>query len=304
LTDRRFSSNQLASIQSKIFKVFLKLVKKKSFLRMQFLTGKFDLFAYPQPPSHLRKTYQVDTFQINDRNVFTLKPRFPGKGKHILYLHGGAYVQSFTRPHWEFLALLVQNLNCSVTAPDYPLAPTYTYVEAFAMVSKLYQELVSRIDPADLILMGDSAGGGFALALAQKMRKEQVKQAHQIILLSPWLDLTLTNPEIEKIDPLDSFLGIEGLQKAGRAYAGTTNLDHYLLSPINGSLEGLGKISLFIGTNEIFLADARKLKELAESKGIEINYYEYPDMFHVWMFLNFPESKKTRQQIFNLIQQA
>jgi epsilon-lactone hydrolase len=142
------------------------------------------------------------------------------------------------------------------------------------------------------------------MAAGEKMQVEQVQQPGQIIMLSPWLDLTLTNPDISKIDPLDSFLGIEGLQKAGRAYAGTADLGHYLPSPINGPLDGLGKISLFIGTNEIFLADARKLKALAEAKGIDINYYEYPDMFHVWMFLNFPESKKARQQIFDLVRSA
>lgn len=172
------------------------------------------------------------------------------------------------------------------------------------MVIPLYQDLLLKTRPEDLILMGDSAGGGFALALAQKMSDEQVSQPKHIILLSPWLDISLTNPAIKEIEPSDSFLGVEGLQLAGKAFAGGTNPDYYLLSPINGTLEGLGKISLFIGSKEILAADARKLKALAESKGIGINYFEYEDMLHVWMLLNFPESKKARQQIFDLIRHS
>ncbi|MDQ3290044.1 MAG: alpha/beta hydrolase [Bacteroidota bacterium] len=246
----------------------------------------------------------MEKSQINGRNVFTLTPKHGASGKHILYIHGGAYVQNFKRPHWDFITLLIKNLNCSVTAPDYPLAPVNTYTDAFAMLTPLYQELISRVKPENLILMGDSAGGGLTLSLAQKMKNEQVDQPSQIILLSPWLDISLTNPDIIQIDPLDYFLDVKSLQRAGRAYAGNLSLDNYLVSPINGPLEGLGKISLFIGSKDILLADARKFKKLAESKGIEINYFEYPDMIHVWMLLNFPESKKAKKQIIELINQS
>ena len=151
--------------------------------------------------------------------------------------------------------------------------------------------------------MGDSAGGGFALALAQKMLTEGVVQPSQIILLSPWLDISLSNPLIEQLDMLDPFLGIEGLKLAAQAYAGDTSLNHYQLSPIHGPLDGLGQISLFIGTKEILLADTRKLKDLMHRKNIPLNYFEYEDMVHVWMFLNLPESKKARQQIIDLLMQ-
>ena len=169
------------------------------------------------------------------------------------------------------------------------------------MVSDVYKELTDTIAPTDFVLMGDSAGGGFALALAQLMRNETLPLPDQIILLSPWLDLSLTNPEIKDIDPSDFFLDVEGLKLAGRAYAGNTDPHYYLLSPINGSLEGLGRISIFMGSQEILVADARKLKAMAEAKGITINYHEYPGMFHAWMLLNLPESKAAKEEIMNLL---
>jgi acetyl esterase/lipase len=196
---------------------------------------------------------------------------------------------------------MLKATGCTITAPDYPLAPTYTYVDAFDMVVKLYKQMMQTNEAENMIPMGDSAGGGFALALAQRLRDEHLPQPGQIILLSPWLDITLTNESIKSIDRKDPFLGIEGLLEAGKQYAGLTSPDHYLLSPVYGSLKGLGNIFVFAGSNEILVADTRKLKSLAAKQQVEIIYYEYPDMFHAWMLLNLPESKKAKQQLAVLI---
>ena len=173
--------------------------------------------------------------------------------------------------------------------------------DAFDMVVPIYRKLADTVSPDDLILMGDSAGGGFALALAQYLYKHNIRQPAQIFLLSPWLDVTLKNPAIKQIDPLDPFLGVEGLKRAGRLYAGDADPEMYLISPINGSMDGLSKIYVFVGSRDILAADARRLKALLEEKNIPIQYYEYKDMIHVWMFLNFPESKKARNEIVQLI---
>jgi len=74
-----------------------------------------------------------------------------------------------------------------------------------------------------------------------------------------------------------------------------------LISPIYGNLEELGKISLFTGTNDILYPDAKKLKTITDEKGIKINYYEYPSMIHIWPLFFFPESKKVRKQIVEII---
>ena len=169
------------------------------------------------------------------------------------------------------------------------------------MLVALYKDILKTIDAENLIFMGDSAGGGLALALAQKLKEENLPQPKQLILLSPWLDLAMDNPGIKLIDPLDPFLGIEGLKKAGKAYAGDTPLTHPLLSPIFGSMEGLGRISLFMGSKDILAADARKLVSTCLSNGIAIHYREYQDMFHVWMFMNFPESKRAVVEIIQLM---
>lgn len=292
----------LPSTQSKLFAFFLRLINKKRFLEKHLAGNRFYQFTHPEPGWTVRRSCRVHKYQINGRNVFTLRPLSSHPAdKHILYLHGGAYVQGFNRFHWQFLARLVKSTGCTITAPDYPLAPESTYKQSFAMLMTLYKQLATSVLSKDLILMGDSSGGGFALALAQKIREEVIPQPSQIIMLCPWLDISLNNPEINVIAAEDPFLERLSLQQVGKLYAGDLNASHYLLSPINGSLQGLGKISLFIGSKEILLADARKLKAAAEAEGVSMNYFEYQGMVHGWMFLGLPESKKARDQIIKLI---
>lgn len=290
----------LASAQSRLFRILLRVLNKKGGAgKIIAVNSRF--YDSPEPPSYMKKICDVTKTQVNGCNVFTLRPKGAESTRYVLYLHGGAYMQNFVIFHWRFLAKLVGETASTIIAPDYPLAPKYTYQETFAMVSAVYRQLIATVNPAQLTIMGDSAGGGLALALAQKMKAEGVEQSGQVILLSPWLDITLSNPAIGEIEPLDPFLNIERLRRAGQMYAGGADPGKYLLSPVNGPLDGLGMISVFAGSDEILVADTRRLKSLADSKGVKLNYYEYQGMVHDWMLLNFPESKQATRQIVDLL---
>ena len=150
--------------------------------------------------------------------------------------------------------------------------------------------------------MGESAGGGLALGFSMFLRNENKNQPSQLILLAPWLDVSMNNPDILAVDKKDKILGIKGLQMAGIGYAGQTKLDNYKVSPIYGGLADLPQISIFVGTHDLLLADARKLKENADKSGVSINYFEYPKMFHVWILLNkLKEAQVATSQIISLI---
>jgi acetyl esterase/lipase len=292
----------MASIESKLFHLLLILINKKKFLELQFAFGKFDFYNSKEPPKQTYKYCHVEKGLVNGHAVFTLSPKTKKSKSHILYFHGGSYVQGFVKQHWEFLSMLVQQTHCSISAPDYPLAPKFTFIDAYEMITPLYMKIISQEGAANTIFMGDSAGGGFALAFAQKMKSDNIPTPSKIILLSPWLDITLSNPEIQKIDSSDPFLSVKGLRKAGLSFAGGADTGDFRLSPINGSLTGLGEISIFIGSRDILVADARKLNVLAKEVGVSLNYNEYKHMVHVWMLLNFRESKEAKRQIIDLIE--
>src|SRR5699024_8454420 len=189
-----------------------------------------------------------------------------------------------------------------IIVPIYPKAPNYTYKDSFKQVLPLYQEVIQQTDPASVYLMGDSAGGGFSLALAQLLLEKDLPQPRHIILLSPWLDIALDNPEInatlEKIDPM---IGIYGAIELGKLYAGDTDRTYYLLSPIYGEIKGLAEITLFVGTRELILPDARKFRAIAKEQDVEIQYHEYSGMNHVFPVFPIPEAKKARKVIVEMI---
>lgn len=291
----------MASIQSKVLYTILKTIGIKKMINKMFDSGHFDQNDINFPPQKLYNKLIVEKSIINERNVFKLSPKIGANNTHIIYLHGGAYVCGFSRIHWDFFDLLVQSTHCTLIIPDYPLAPKFTYKDSYKLLDLVYANLKSKLESKNIILMGDSSGGGFALAFAQKLKNDGKPNVNQIILLSPWLDLTMENKDMENIEVEDPILEISGLKRAGEAYAGDTLTSNYLLSPIYESIEGLGKISIFIGTKDILEADTRKFKKMADEKGHAINYFVYKDMIHVWMLLNLPESKQAINQISNLV---
>jgi monoterpene epsilon-lactone hydrolase len=118
------------------------------------------------------------------------------------------------------------------------------------------------------------------------------------VLISPWLDITMSNPEIPSLDRQDALLSRAGIVEAGRLYAQGDDPHHHLLSPINGDLTGLERLSVVIGTHDVFLADCRRLRALMNTLGVELNYREYEGMFHVWIAAVWlPESIQAIQQI-------
>jgi len=233
--------------------------------------------------------------------VHVLEPRDMNPALTVLFLHGGAYVMNATRPHWRFLASLVENTGCRVVAPDYPLVPASCYADAYPLLKGLYRHLVADAPSAPLLLMGDSAGGGLALGLAMAVRDEGQALPAGILLLSPWLDVTMSNHHIDEIDPHDPFLNVEGLKRAGLAWARGANPRKPWISPIYGVLAGLPPLHLFIGTKDVLVADARRFRGLCIASGADLCFYEFENMVHDWMLLDFKEAKMAMEQIAGIL---
>jgi acetyl esterase/lipase len=291
----------MSSIQSHVYKLLLRLMDSKNKIVKEFASGDFKKRDCPYPPTRLFKGFDIKKSVVNSSNVFTVIPIQERTRQHILYLHGGAYVHNMAKQHWTFIKALSVYAGCSVTIPDYPLAPTYTYKETYQVIMEVYQTLALDTANADLVLMGDSAGGGLALSLAQQLRHLQCKKPVKIILICPWLDLSLTNPAIHAIDKRDPFLGIDGLKMAAKAFAADLDLKNPLISPLYQSLDNMGSISVFAATDDILFADALSLKNKAAQSDIQINYYQYNDMIHDWLLLSMPEAKAARSQIIDLL---
>ena len=291
----------MPSIQSKAINVLLRLMRmKRTVNRMRQRVESGDR-TYSEPSKRLHRKYLITKRTINGHLVWTVAPKQNASEKHVIYLHGGAYCNSFAPQHWDFMSKLVDMSGCTVTAPNYPHAPEHNVHDVFALMLPLYDELAGVAGSANITIMGDSSGGGISLALAQRLREDGHAQPGHVVLLSPWLDATLSNPEIAEFDKIDPFLGVEGLKYGGEAYARDVDPKSYLVSPVYGSLKDLAPVTLFIGTRDILYPDCRKLRDKASAEGVRLDYREYDQMVHNWMLGPMPEAKHAIAEIVETI---
>jgi acetyl esterase/lipase len=236
-------------------------------------------------PDSLLKTFNIKEAQLNARKVWTVSPIDCKSEPVILYFHGGAYISNLRPEHWNLIEKLISKTRATVVVPDYPLAPEAGCTETYDFIEKLFAGLITVYPDKRIIFMGDSAGGGLALGFVQQLRDKNKKQPDQLIMFSPWLDVTMGNPLLERLDKEDNLISIAGLKNAGQKYAANLDLKDFRVSPIYGYLSGLCRISLFTGTRDILNADAQKFKQLMKEQNINFNYFEYPDMFHDWVII-------------------
>jgi len=256
----------------------------------------------PPVPKHILESCHVEKREVSRRPVWFLVSKQKSSNKVLLYLHGGAYINNMLSFHWDLIGAIGKESGALLIVADYPLAPKATFVDTYAFMDALYGVLLKEFKADDLVLMGDSAGGGLALGYAQKLVQEQKALPSHVILLSPWLDVTMSNPEISDVQAKDKMLGIEGLVLCGKAYAGDADPKNPWISPIYGSMDGLPRISMFMGTHDLLWPDGNKLCQLLEKKRVEFDYFEYPEMFHVWMALTMlPESRSVVKQVGELL---
>lgn len=254
------------------------------------------------PPRKLWRRLSVTRTVVRGRPCFTLAPKAPTSSKHVLYFHGGAYVHEIQGDHWRFFARLIERTGCTVTVPVYPLAPEHQAAETVAMVKDAYDTFLAHRDPGDQIVMGDSAGGALALVLSEALEEAGRPQPDELVLICPWLDITVSDPAQQEIDRSDPYLAVAGLREAGRLYRndGEDPKDP-LVSPLYGRLSNLGRVSVFTGTRDVLVSDARRLRDRARDEGVDLEYYEYPGMFHAWLLADLPEGRDAAERIARVV---
>lgn len=232
-------------------------------------------------PKDVFRNYNFKTVKFMGRDIFVISPEYRKSNKIILYIHGGSYVGELEKYHWTFFKDVINETDATIIAPDYPLTPENTYLKVFKMMEPLYKNIVENLDNKEFVLMGDSAGAGLALALYQRNGKLKRRLPDKTILISPWLDVRMTNPDIDKID--DPVLKKPLLKISGKRYAGKNGLRSYLVNPVLGPTDKLKNIYMLSGTKDMLNPDAKKF---ANSNKEKIKFIEYEGAIH-----NFPLMK-------------
>ncbi|MBR6428904.1 MAG: alpha/beta hydrolase [Clostridia bacterium] len=208
----------------------------------------------------------------------------------VIYMHGGAYVNEITRYHLRFCDTLAQRVNARVIAPIYPLAPNHGYAETYEIIDALYDAELSRGLP--IIMMGDSAGGGFAAAFCEKLVREGRPLPQSEVLLSPWVDVSMSGSDYAAYRDTDPMVGLERIRTMGKSWARELDTKDPLISPLYGSAEGLPKTLVFLGTRELLYPDIVEFCEKLENAGVPVQLEIKRGMNHVYPVYPIPEAKE------------
>ena len=200
----------------------------------------------------------------------------------ILHIHGGAFFLGSMKTHRGFLTQVAARTQMQVLHLDYPLSPEHPYPEALDALFDVYCQLLDQgIQAKDIILSGDSCGANLALALALRIKKELLPQVSGLILMSPFLDLTLSSESLRYNRKHDALLSIEALE-AGIDYYVPKSVDRAdpQVSPFFADLSGLPPIHLQVGSKEILLDDAQRFKDKATEAKLHVEFKIYTGMWH------------------------
>ncbi|MHA1313302.1 MAG: alpha/beta hydrolase [Candidatus Helarchaeota archaeon] len=255
----------------------------------------------------LPKDVKCESFDVNGLPVEWITA--PGVETHrvILYLHGGGYICGSIKTHREFVARLSREARTRAFLIDYRLAPENPFPAALDDAVKSYKWLVSEggIEPKNVVIAGESAGGGLTLATLMKLRDigEPIPAAG--ICLSPWTDLAVTGESVRTKADIDPFITPEVLHFYSKLYGKGQDSRNPYISPLYGDFRDLPPILIQVGTSEVILDDSTRMAERARAAGMDVTLEVWDEMIHAWQLFAalIPEGRKAITRIAEFIQE-
>ncbi len=237
-------------------------------------------------PVAFNRDFLIGGWEAAGHPVVTIHPKSGPATWHMLYFHGGGFVQPMFKVHWPLVGAMVKHCGISVTVPLYPVVPEAPHSEQNAVADAAFATLAEHHDPAKIILNGDSAGAHMALALALRLARAGAAMPGKLALFAPWLDLTLADPEIAAVEPHDLMLKIGTLRACGEMVAGGRDPASAEVSPLYTSAEELALLPptrIWTGRHDIFIVDSRTFVGKLRAAGVDAKLYEYEAAPHVFM---------------------
>ena len=250
---------------------------------------------FPAPPG-----VSVQPAQLGGCPGEWLRPTGAAANTVLLYLHGGAYITGSCHTHRGLAGHLAQSAGLDCFLLDYRLAPEHPFPAAVEDAQAAYLALHNQDPARTIVLAGDSAGGGLALALALRLRDAGHAAPGAMALLSPWTDLTLSLPTHQSKAAKDPFFpDSTTLSMAAQLYAASSDLTQPLVSPHFAALHDLPPTLIHVGEHEALLGDAQALAAKLQAAGTSVQLQEFQGMWHVWQIFagRFAEADASVKQL-------
>ena len=238
----------------------------------------------------------VERGEREGMSVFTLNAREDAPAT-LFYLHGGAYIHGFNPYHWRLLNRLARSTGAEIVAPDYPLVPYSDCVGTGRDVLEVYLDCVAARPGRRILLMDDSAGGGLALQLAEALVRDGLPLPERLILFSPWVDVTMENPDIGKYVSVEPILHLELVKVHGRFWAGDLDPHDWRASPLFGEMTSLPPVTLYAGTRELLYPDLLLLNDALSAAGVDVDFHIGTGLNHEYPLMPIPEADRALREV-------
>lgn len=250
------------------------------------------------PPASLLRRHRIDRARHGSFTSFRLSPDgVESPTGAFIYLHGGSFVNEIARGHWGLVDKVASGTRGLAYIPINGLAPQHSHSEAIQLVRSVWDQALNDFAPEDIALVGDSAGGGLALSFSQLLLQERSPTAGQLVLIAPWLDLTLNNPRMPLYEKTEPCLNAPALRAAGKAWAAGEDPRSPILSPMFARVEGLPPTHIYVGTRDIFFPDVHDFTERARAAGSDVRLHTTEGAIHVFPLTPTSEGRRARSDI-------
>lgn len=281
----------MPSLRSRFWKAAIRAAFKDKKLSIPELRARSERNGRFHPP--FPKNTRIETFHLDGLRCAAIRPPREHPGTAILYLHGGGYVTGSIESHLMLCVPLARALGLRVVVPEYRLAPEHPYPAALEDALKAFRGLLTEgYSGSDIVLAGDSAGGGLCLAAALSLRGSGDPAPAAVICLSPWTDLSNSGASHAANAASEALLDTGTLDQWAALYAGGARLDAPYVSPFRGDFRGFPPLLIQVDRGEILLDDSTALAAKARAAGVDVSLSVWNGLWHVWPALGdlVPES--------------
>jgi monoterpene epsilon-lactone hydrolase len=219
-------------------------------------------------------------------------------GRVLFYLHGGAYCLGSCDSHRGLASRLARACESRTLLIEYRLAPEHPFPAALEDATAVYRELIrSGVRPENLVIAGDSAGGGLTMATLISLRDGGDPLPAATVLLSPWTDLAGTGESMRTRAEVEAWIDPDKSHKVAKLYIRDLDPRHPLVSPLYADLHDLPPMLVHVGNDECLLDDSVRLVERAKNAGVEAEIKIWDEMWHVFHAFPIPEAMEAIEEI-------
>ena len=286
------------SLRSRFWRFFLRRMFKDK--RMSIEENRIYSLNNARRMNSVPKGVEMKRFDIDGIPSAWIVPSNAEDNKVVLHLHGGGYVLGSIDADQMMCILMAQTLKMKVLLPEYRLAPENPFPAAVDDALKVHRWLLAQgYQSKDIIISGDSAGGGLSLAMVLSLRDAGESLPAAVVCMSPWADLTFKGKSYVTKEKAEVVLREDVLREWAACYAGAEKTSHPLISPVYADFRGFPPLLIQVGSDEILLDDSIMLAEKAKADGVDVTLKVWDDLWHVWQALGelIPESKQAFEEM-------